>query len=649
MAWDEFFSTGCIYSALTCAHNQNHLLDKASVRARSGHALTAITTSATLRNMRAMFVGILAFMVWLGALAGAAQAQTTSSPNLSGISALPTKRTSGGVDLAYGQGAPNSYAKPAQTSAPGFDPASPITLFTIHTSLAPPQSQQLLERLDAKFDTTPPSDSGIGQTGNAQPSDNTATGMPPLNGPITPGGAPANQAAQPSTANVPPANAASTNGAGGYTMGGGSGQFNMFDHTTPGPLWVSGQVNYINQYKPNFYSKYSGPNSFNNRNEGKGTVASDLFVAYQFVPHLEGFLNYERFDGEGLSAVEGLGALTNLDALRNGSSLRAKFFIARCGLHLTIPLSKKTFDADRGPANLSTKLPERRIECRIGAFSATDFMNYNSVGSDTHHQFLNWCICNDGWYDYPANTRGYTWGGEWEYQSPHFAAKFLEAAMPIVANGESLVWRPSTAHSETYELEFRHKTLPNRAPGIVRLLAFQNTADMGNYRQAINTFLAGYTPTPNIVAVAKPGTVKFGFGINAEQEIAEGVTAFTRMGFNNGATETYCFTEVDNTFVVGLGFDGARWHRRGDKFGVAVLSNGLSKAHRQYLALGGLGFDLGDGALNYGREEAGEAYYTFHLWKGIYFGPDFQYIINPGYNRDRGAAAIFTLRLHVDI
>jgi carbohydrate-selective porin OprB len=303
---------------------------------------------------------------------------------------------------------------------------------------------------------------------------------------------------------------------------------------------------------------------------------------------------------------------------------------------------------DRTPLNYQTTLPERRLELRAGLFSAVDFFDYNSEASDPHHQFLNWAIDNDGWYDYPADTRGYTYGIMATYKSPRLAARFLEAAMPNVANGETLDLDKNT-HSESYEVEFPYKSFITSRPGIIRLLAFENHADMGNYNQAIKTFEAGYTPTPEITAVQKPGTVKYGFGINIEHEIADEITVFSRVGFNNGATETYTYTEVDNTLVLGVGVQGSRWKRPTDKLGFALVSNGLSQPHRHYLALGGLGFDLGDGGLNYGRENLGEIYYTCHLWKGLYFGPDFQYVINPGYNRARGPVPVFGLRLHVDI
>lgn len=67
-----------------------------------------------------------------------------------------------------------------------------------------------------------------------------------------------------------------------------------------------------------------------------------------------------------------------------------------------------------------------------------------------------------------------------------------------------------------------------------------------------------------------------------------------------------------------------------------------------YLALGGKGFLLGDGRLNYGRENIVETYYTLHVWRGIFSSFDFQYIANPGYNRDRGPVFVPGRRLHLE-
>jgi high affinity Mn2+ porin len=76
--------------------------------------------------------------------------------------------------------------------------------------------------------------------------------------------------------------------------------------------------------------------------------------------------------------------------------------------------------------------------------------------------------------------------------------------------------------------------------------------------------------------------------------------------------------------------------------------NGISGDHREYLALGGLGFLLGDGALTYGTERILETYYTAHLWRGISLAFDYQHITNPGYNQARGPVNVFGVRVHVE-
>jgi len=124
--------------------------------------------------------------------------------------------------------------------------------------------------------------------------------------------------------------------------------------------------------------------------------------------------------------------------------------------------------------------------------------------------------------------------------------------------------------------------------------------------------------------------------------------AYARFGWNEGHNESFAYTEVDQSISCGTDLRGTRWHRKNDKLGVALLLNGISGDHREYLALGGLGFLLGDGALNYGRERIVETYYNVHTWRSLSMGADVQRIWNPGYNRDRGPAWVAALRLHVE-
>jgi carbohydrate-selective porin OprB len=124
---------------------------------------------------------------------------------------------------------------------------------------------------------------------------------------------------------------------------------------------------------------------------------------------------------------------------------------------------------------------------------------------------------------------------------------------------------------------------------------------------------------------------------------------FGRWGWDEGRHESFAYTEVDQTAEIGVGGNGQRWHRKFDRAGFVFVSNGISRDHQQYLKLGGTGFLLGDGMLNYGRENIVETYYTLHIWRGIYPSVGLQHINNPGYNRDRGPVLVPTLRLHLEL
>ena len=316
-------------------------------------------------------------------------------------------------------------------------------------------------------------------------------------------------------------------------------------------------------------------------------------------------------------------------------------------IHKVFALSKDKIESERTSLSLFDELPRRRLEVRFGKFSMVDFFDINSVGSDTHFQFTNWTVDNNGAYDYAADTRGYTVGATADYEDRNWGFRFAEALMPKVANGIDLVWRPWQAHAENFEYELRRGLIPKKA-GVVRLLAYTNYANMGIYRLAIANFEAGLTPAPEITAHPWHITRKYGFGVNLEQNLTRYLTAFGRFGWDNGKTESFAYTEVDQTFDLGVGANGAWWHRKQDRAGVAFVTNAICKDHQTYLADGGLGFLLGDGRLNYGREYIVESYYTVHVWRGIYVAPGVQHINDPGYNRDRGPVVVPSFRAHME-
>lgn len=420
----------------------------------------------------------------------------------------------------------------------------------------------------------------------------------------------------------------------------------MFPRSESSRWWISGQANIILQWHGSFPAKYSGANSLHPFAENATSRVLTLATGLALTHSTELVVQIETASGHGISEAFGLAGFTNLDVVRN-PTLGNKPYWARILLRQIIPLGSKRTAAERGPLGLATTLPERRLEIRFGKFTFPDFFDLNSVGNDSHLQFLNWGVDNNGAYDYAADTRGYTWGAILEYDQPHFTARFAEALMPKVANGIDLEWNPARARAENIEFEFRGQLLAKRE-GVLRLLSYVNHANMGDYRAAIHAFQAGVDPVPDVTAHRRQGRVKYGFGINAEQSLPGGWRAYVRFGWSEGRNESFVYTEVNQGVSFGADHDGKPWRRRNDRAGAAFALHAISGDHRQYLTLGGRGFLLGDGTLTYGRERILEGYYTAHIWRGTFVSLDLQRITNPGYNRDRGPVLVPGLRLHVD-
>lgn len=404
------------------------------------------------------------------------------------------------------------------------------------------------------------------------------------------------------------------------------------------------------QWHPSFPADYSGPNSLSTAAQSATSHVVTLYTGYELRDTTEVFLDLEDSTGSGIGNALGLAGYTNLDVVRTaaGVGLSHAPYLARLLLRQIIPLSSETVKVDRSYLGLATTLPKRRLEFWVGKFAIPDFLDTSGPGSDSHLQFLNWTVDQNGAYDYAANTRGYTDGAMLEYDDGRWTARFVEALMPKVANGINLDADIARAREENFETDYNGGFLRHKE-GAIRILTYLNHANMGNYREAIDEFLDGETPTrPDIIATRRQGRHKYGVGLNAEQNLTDRIRVFGRVGWNDGHNESFVYTEVDRALDLGGDYRGDAWHRKNDRVGAAFSLNALSADHREYLALGGLGFLLGDGALNYGQEKIVESYYTAHLWRGVFTSFDLQHINNPGYNKDRGPVLVPALRLHVD-
>jgi high affinity Mn2+ porin len=422
----------------------------------------------------------------------------------------------------------------------------------------------------------------------------------------------------------------------------------LLPHPDDTGYWISGQANVVFQWHPSFPAKYTGPNSLTPGAQSATTHVLTVFTGFEITPTTEFFGDIEYATG-GVGRAFGLAGYTNLDSVRtvSGSQLPTTPYLARLMIRQIIPLTGEKVTEDRDEFHLATSVPARRIEFRIGKFDLADFFDLNTWGADSHLQFLNWTVDNNGAYDYAANTRGYTDGALLEYDDHWFAARFAVALEPKIANGINLDLDIARARAENLELQATGKRIAHRT-GTVRLLSYLNEADMGNYKEAIARFLEHETATPNIIDTRRQGRHRYGFGLNFEQSITGDIGVFGRLGWSDGHNESWAYTEDDRELELGAFSMGAPWHRKNDRAGIAFVANGIAADHQQYLALGGLGFLLGDGALTYGPEKIFESFYTAHVWRGFFASFDIQHINNPGYNQARGPVTVPGLRLHVD-
>ena len=414
--------------------------------------------------------------------------------------------------------------------------------------------------------------------------------------------------------------------------------------TVAGRFWVGGQINLIAQGHGNFHAQYSGANSFNSQAEGAVTSVEDFFSGARVTRHFDVLFDVEDVRGGGLSNAVGIAGFPNLDAQKAPTAgQQPHTYMARFLLHYVLPLGGDVLQNDPSYLEPARQLATRRIELYFGKFSMADFFDQNVYANSSHSQFMNWTIDNNGAWDYAANTPGYTYGAYLEFDDGAWSLRYAEVLMTRVPNGLYLSLDIPNTRSANAEADWSYGP---RTSGTLRLLGFVQQAGMGSFANALAAWRNGLTPVPEVSAVRQAGAHEYGFGLNWQQGLTHGFGLFARAGWNNGKYESYSYTEVNNTVEGGIEIPGGLWGRLKDHAGVSFVSNGISRLHREYLAAGGQGFQLGDGGLTYGREQILEAYYNLELSRGLSLAPDVQFIANPGYNQVRGPVTVFGIRLN---
>ena len=403
---------------------------------------------------------------------------------------------------------------------------------------------------------------------------------------------------------------------------------------------IHGQLTFVAQGTPGFASPYSGTNSLT-PHQLKETFDATLYLGARPWAGAELWVNPEIDQGFGLSNTLGAAGFPSAEAYKVGKE-RPYFRLQRAFLRQTIDLGG---DSENVPATLNQLRQVRtsnRLVLTVGKFGVGDVFDTNLHAHDPRGDFLNWSLVDAGTFDYAADAWGYSTGvaAEW-YQGP-WALRLGAFNLSRIPNGETLETGFGQYQLDA-EIEHRHR-IAGRA-GAVRLTVFRNRGNFGRFDDALA--LARLTSLPPDTALVRARRTRMGASLNVEQEVTDTIGLFARAGFADGAIEPYDFTDIDRTVQAGVSIAGRAWGRDGDTLGVAGVLNGISKAHQSYLNAGGIGVLVGDGRLPHpGAEAIVEAYYDWRPVSPIAISLDYQLVDHPGYNRDRGPAHIFAVRLH---
>lgn len=405
---------------------------------------------------------------------------------------------------------------------------------------------------------------------------------------------------------------------------------------------VHGQITGLWQYHPGFRSLYRGANSLDPGSRGNETFDATLYAGARPWNGSEFWINPEIDQGFGLSNTLGVAGFPSGEAYKVGKST-PYFRLQRLFLRQTISLGGEAERIEPDANQLGGTRAAGDLVITAGKISVTDIFDVNTYAHDPKQDFLNWAVIDSGAFDYAADAWGYSYGIAMEWRQDWWTLRGGLFDLSRVPNTTAL----ETDFSQfevVGEAEARHAIFGR--PGKIKLLGYVNRATMGSYSDAVG--LARATGTIPDTSLVRRYASRPGAAINLEQQIVGDLGVFARASVNDGSKEAYEFTEINGSFSAGLSLKGAPWSRPQDVFGLAVVTNGLSNAARNYFAGGGLGILIGDGRLvRYGSENIMETYYNLNIAEGFALAADYQLITHPAYNRDRGPVSVLGMRVHV--
>jgi high affinity Mn2+ porin len=397
-----------------------------------------------------------------------------------------------------------------------------------------------------------------------------------------------------------------------------------------------GQATFVLQGNAGFRSPYRGEKSLSPVPNARNTFSTDLVIGRRLWAGAEAVVDVSITRGFGLSNSVGVAGFPNNEAFRLGSAY-PYLFTPRVFVRQTIGLSGDTIPTDGDPMRLSAPIPRERITITAGKFSVWDIFDDNRYAHDARTQFLNWALVGAGGFDYAADARGWTNGIALEWDNGTWGLR--AGAFQVARRANGLSMDPSVTRGYQLLGEVDHFHEIGGRPGAVRVIFGLSSARMSTWRDIDLNGFGTFDQNPTGYRR------KTMLALNLEQEFTDDLGGFARLSWNDGRTQNWMFTEMDRAISAGLALTGLRWDRPADTVGLATNIGFISKGRQAYLGAGGLGFIVGDGRLNYAPEWVTELYYDARVAAGVNVALNYQLVVNPAYNADRGPVNIFALRL----
>jgi high affinity Mn2+ porin len=405
-----------------------------------------------------------------------------------------------------------------------------------------------------------------------------------------------------------------------------------------------GQITWVPQGYPGFRAAYSGPQSLPPQAHVAETLQVDAYLGLGLWKGAAIYFNPEIDQGFGVGNTFGIAGFPNIFALKVGKSepyeRNQRYFLRQ-----VIGLGGETEQIDAGPSQLAGAVDSNRLTFTVGKYAVFDIFDDNKYAHDSVNTFLNWTILDMGAFDDAGDSWSFTYGATAEWKQDWWTARAGVFQLSQKPGGQIIEPVLFRQFQPVVEFEERHTILEQ--PGKLKFLFYANDSFMGSYNQAVaEGYAIGTTPD---ITTARARRVKVGGGINLEQQITPSVGLFARLSMATDQYEVFDFTSVERSASGGVQISGNLWGRPKDQIGIGGVLNGISHAHANYLAAGGINdIILGDGALSYSGERILEAYYKYTIADGLHVSADYQFVDNPGYNLARGPVSLFALRLHAE-